>query len=60
MGWVGQQDTTQQLSLRFATKEEAIAYAEKHGFEVEYAEPKTRRVQPKSYADNFSFSKITT
>ena len=53
MGWIGSADTQAQVRLRFPSKEEAIAYAEKHGiaFDVEIAN--TRRVKPKAYADNF-------
>ncbi len=35
MGWAGSGDTRRQLRLGFATQEEAVAYAEKNGFEVE-------------------------
>ena len=53
MGWVSSGDTQRQVSLRFATKEEALAYAKKYGLEVDVEEPNVRRVKPKSYADNF-------
>lgn len=59
MGWVGGKDTQQQLNLTFDTKEEAIAYAEKKGYSYRVIEPKTRRVAPKSYAENFSFYKVS-
>jgi len=53
MGWVSSGDTRGQLRLRFATKEEALAYAAKRGLVAEVEEPRERRVRPKSYADNF-------
>ena len=53
MGWTGSDDTKQQLKLRFETKEEAIAYATKRGFEPDVEEPNLPAVKPKSYADNF-------
>ena len=53
MGWTGSDDTRQQLKLRFETKEEAIAYATKRGFEVDLEEPNQPAIKPKSYADNF-------
>jgi len=53
MGWTGSDDTKQQLKLRFATKEEAVAYATKRGFEVDVEEPNLPAIKPKSYADNF-------
>lgn len=52
-GWVGSWDTDRQIRLRFATKEEAIAYAERHGLEYQVLAPATLRHHPKSYAENF-------
>lgn len=60
MGWVGMRDTMQQLDLNFATKEEAISYAEHKGYDFRVIEPKERAVAPKSYAENFSFYKVST
>lgn len=58
MGWNTMAETVpQQLHLKFATKEEAIAYAEAHGITFEVREPKIARVGPKSYSENFSFTK---
>jgi hypothetical protein len=48
----------QQLRLRFSTKEEAVAYCERHGIPYqafEIAMPAKRRTM--SYADNFSFKR---
>lgn len=59
MGWTGQIDTTQQLKLRFATKEEAIAYAQSKGIEFVVEEPKQATHKPKSYAANFAFNKVS-
>ena len=53
MGWTSSDDTKQQLRLRFATKEDAIAYARRNGYEFELEEPNLPVVHPKSYADNF-------
>jgi hypothetical protein len=53
MGWIGGGDTRSQLRLRFATREEAIAYAERNGFTYEVEEPHLPRSRPKSYAENF-------
>ncbi len=58
MGWIGSGDTRTQLKLRFATKEEAVAYAERHGIPYTLTEPKIRAIRPKSYADNFKFDRI--
>jgi ETC complex I subunit conserved region len=53
MGWAGSRDTRRQLSLRFATQEEAEAYCKKHGIEYAVGTPQAPAVRPKSYADNF-------
>ena len=55
MGWIGSADTRGQVRLRFGSKEEAIAFANKHGLNYRVQEPRSRRIRPKSYADNFSF-----
>ena len=57
MGWFGSGDTQSQLSLRFGTREEAIAYAERQNvpYDIELSIPRTRR--PKAYADNFRFDR---
>jgi len=55
MGWIGSADTRGQVRLRFGGKEEAVAFANKHGLAYRVQEPRTRRIRPKSYADNFSF-----
>ncbi|HWL67704.1 MAG TPA: ETC complex I subunit [Geminicoccus sp.] len=53
IGWIGSDDTEQQITLKFPTKEAALAYAERHGLSVQVDEPHQRVVRPKSYADNF-------
>ncbi len=53
MGWTSSDDTTQQIELSFATKQQAIAYAKRRGFAYVVEEPQSRTVKPKSYADNF-------
>ncbi|MGF1561715.1 MAG: ETC complex I subunit [Geminicoccaceae bacterium] len=53
IGWVGSDDTEQQILLRFPSKEAALAYARKHGIEARVHEPHTRAFKPKSYAENF-------
>lgn len=53
MGWIGSRDTQTQVRLRFDTREEAIAYAERNGYAYAVREPHQHRIRPKSYADNF-------
>jgi ETC complex I subunit conserved region len=57
MGWTSSGDMRQQLRLRFATQEEAVAYCERHGIAYQSfeAKPTARRVM--SYSDNFSFKR---
>jgi hypothetical protein len=57
MGWTSSGDMRQQLRLRFDTKEEAIAYCERHAvvYQVSEAKPVDRRRI--SYSDNFSFKR---
>ena len=57
MGWTSSADTRRQVSLTFASKEEAIAYAERRGISYSVEEPKERQIRPKSYADNFRFDR---
>ena len=54
MGWCGSADTGRQVRLRFATAEEAVAYAERHGHVYSVAVPKERKFRPKNYSENFS------
>ncbi len=57
MGWTSSADTRTQLRLRFDTREEAVAYAERNGLSHEVVEPKSRRPKAKSYAENFRFDR---
>jgi len=52
-GWNGSGDTRTQVRLSFASKQDAIAYAEKHGmaYHVVPAAPVSLTIQ--AYADNF-------
>lgn len=58
MGWTSSGDTRAQLRLRFSTREDAIAYAERNGLTYEVIEPKARRPKLKSYAENFRFDRV--
>ncbi len=58
MGWTSAADTTNQIRLRFDTRDEALAYAQKQGYRVELLEPHDRKLKPKSYADNFRPDRI--
>ena len=53
MGWESSTDTYSELNLEFKTKELAIEYAKKNKIDYELIEPKNRKINKKSYADNF-------
>ena len=57
MGWTSSSDMRQQLRLQFDSKEEAVAYCDRHqlAYEVFDEAPLKRRTM--SYADNFSFKR---
>ena len=54
MGWESSSDTYSELNLEFKTKELAIEYAKKNKINYELIEPKSRKINKKSYADNFT------
>ena len=58
MGWIGSADTQAQVRLTFATREEAVAYAEKNGIAFDLERTQERIVKPKAYADNFRYGRI--
>jgi ETC complex I subunit conserved region len=57
MGWTSSSDMRQQLTLRFETKEEAIAYCEREGIAYQVSEPKETARRTMAYADNFAFKR---
>ena len=57
MGWQSSSDTTRQVKMHFPDKQSAIAYTEAHNDTYRVVEPKTRRVKPRAYADNFAFNR---
>ncbi len=57
MGWIGHGDTSAQVSLRFDTREDAVAYAERNDMTYEIELSRARIFRPKAYADNFKFGR---
>ncbi|MCQ8278876.1 ETC complex I subunit [Acetobacteraceae bacterium KSS8] len=57
MGWFGSGDTRSQLTLRFPTRDDAIAYAERENIPFDLELPTARIRPPKAYADNFRFDR---
>ncbi len=58
MGWTSSADMKSQVRLSFGDKEEAVAYAQKHGivYRVEEPKPTARRIL--SYSDNFRSTRL--
>ncbi|HYC98333.1 ETC complex I subunit [Brevundimonas sp.] len=54
MGWTSSSDMKGQVRLDFDSKEEAIAYAERHGIPFRLQEPQEPPMIIKAYADNFA------
>lgn len=53
MGWTGSGDTQVQVQLKFASADEAQAYAARHGIAAEIHTVPPRRLKLQTYADNF-------
>ncbi len=55
MGWIAAGDSLSELGgkLRFATQEEAIAFATRQGWSYTVEVPAERIVKPRNYLDNF-------
>jgi len=60
MGWTSSGDTRAQVTLRFDTKEEAIAYAKRHGIPYRLREKPPKKRVKKAYADNFRYGRVGT
>jgi len=58
MGWVSSGDMKQQIRLRFDSKEEAIAYAQREGIAYRVEEPKPAKRNILSYSDNFAPNRL--
>ena len=54
MGWQSSGDTQKQIKMAFSSKEAAIQYAKKQNIDYELINPQKRKLNIKSYADNFS------
>lgn len=58
MGWTSADETTPgQVRLSFASRDEAVAYAERHGIAYRVEQEHKREFHPKAYSDNFSFQR---
>jgi len=57
MGWSGSGDPTRQVRLKFDTKEAAISFAKENKLPYQVQDFKKRRIVPKNYAENFSYTR---
>ena len=53
MGWTSAGDAVNQIRLHFASKDEAVSFAERKGLSYTVQEAALRRIQPRTYADRF-------
>ena len=57
MGWTSSGDMRQQVRIRFDSKEEAVAYCERHGIGYQVFETAPVKRRAISYSDNFSYKR---
>ena len=55
MGWTSSEDTLNEVLLKFETREEAVAFAKKKGWDYSVARDHERKVTPRNYGDNFRY-----
>ncbi len=60
MGWQSSGDFMQGTKVNFESKEDAIRFADKQGYEYYVQEPNERKFAPKAYANQFvhSYGKV--
>jgi hypothetical protein len=58
MGWTASSDMKSQIKLTFASKDEAVAYAERNGIAYRVEEPKEAKRRITTYSDNFKNSRV--
>ena len=58
MGWLGSNDTSQQVRLEFHTAEQAVAYAKRHHLEYQLQPEPKAPLRLKNYADNFKSDRL--
>jgi len=60
MGYTSSSDMNSQINLKFSSKEQAIAYAERNNIEFKVFEPHESKRRQISYSENFSFNRKVT
>tara|TARA_B100000686_G_C16285879_1_gene711183 strand:+ start:427 stop:696 length:270 start_codon:yes stop_codon:yes gene_type:complete len=58
MGWASSPDTKRQVKLYFFSENEAVTHAQENGYTYTVVKRNERKVTPKSYADNFAYSRL--
>jgi len=58
MGWTSSSDMRSQVILRFETKEQAVAYAQRNGIAYRLEEPRATTRKIVSYSDNFRYNRL--
>lgn len=58
MGWTSSADTRTQVTLSFATKEDAISYAQRQGLAYIVVEPQETTRRTMAYSDNFKTNRV--
>nr|CAG4643504.1 EOG090X0DNW [Ilyocryptus agilis] len=59
MGWTSSGDPLSNVELKFSSKEDAIAFCERYGWEYSVNEPVEKQPRAKSYGANFAWDKRT-
>lgn len=55
MGWTASGDTLNQVRLKFASKDDAVAFAERKGWTYTVLPEQERILKPRNYVDNFKY-----
>ncbi|KAI1315204.1 hypothetical protein EDD11_001092 [Mortierella claussenii] len=56
IGWASSADYMQALAMKFVSREDAMAFADKQGWDYTVQEPNKKIFKKKVYADNFKYS----
>ena len=57
MGYTSSSDMLSQVKMRFPTREDAVAFAERNDIEFRVSEPKEPKRRNVSYAQNFAYDR---
>lgn len=58
MGWTSSGDMHQQVKLKFESREDAVAYAERNGLTYTIYKPREQKRRKAAYSDNFRFDRV--